>query len=66
VNVNHVIVVKKKFEEEVNSPMRGPMKRQLTKKRFNVFDITISNFLGVKNPLKIDDVKQKFGLEQSF
>jgi hypothetical protein len=39
--------------------MRGPMKRQLTKKRFNVFDITISNFLGVKNPLKINDVKQK-------
>jgi hypothetical protein len=39
--------------------MRGPMKRQLTNKRFNVFDITISNFLGVKNPLKINDVKQK-------
>ncbi len=35
------------------------MKRQLTNKRFNVFDITISNFLGVKNPLKINDVKQK-------
>jgi len=35
------------------------MKRQLTNRRFNVFDITISNFLGVKNPLKINDVKQK-------
>ncbi len=35
------------------------MKKQLTKKRFNVFDITICNFPGVKNPLNNDDVKQK-------
>jgi hypothetical protein len=52
-------LLKKKFEEEVNSPMRGLVKRQLTKKRFNLFDITISNFLGVKNPLKNYDVKHK-------
>jgi hypothetical protein len=39
--------------------MKGHVKRQLTKKRYNVFNITISNFLGVKNLLKNDDVKQK-------
>ncbi len=64
-NVNHGIIVNF-FEKEANGPMRGSVKRQLTKKRFNVFDITISNFLGVKNPLKIDDVKHNVFFKNSI
>jgi hypothetical protein len=36
VDENHVIVAKR-FQEEVNSLMRGTKERQLTKKRPNVF-----------------------------
>jgi hypothetical protein len=55
VNANHDII-EKKFEEKFNSPMRKRMERQLVKKRLNVYGSAISNFFGVKDLLKKDDV----------
>jgi hypothetical protein len=36
--------------------MRKRMERQLVKKRLNVYGNAISNFFGVKDPFKKDDV----------
>lgn len=45
-------LLKKKFEEKFNSPMRKRMERQLVKRRLNVYGSAISNFFGVKDFLK--------------
>lgn len=57
VDENHVLIAKE-TKKEVNSPMRGSVKRQSTKKkRFNVFVNAISNSFGVKDPFKKDDLQ---------
>jgi hypothetical protein len=43
VDVDHAILAKS-FEEEVNSPLRNVLERQLAKKRPNVFNSKISEF----------------------
>lgn len=41
VNANHAIIIKT-FEEEVNSPLKKTVQKQLTKKRPNLFGGQIS------------------------
>jgi hypothetical protein len=47
------------FEEEVNSPLRNILERQLAKKRPNVSNFEISKFFGAKDIFKKDVVQQK-------
>ncbi len=45
--VDHAIIANF-FEEDINSPIRGLVERQLIKKRLNVLGIVISIFLMLK------------------
>jgi hypothetical protein len=49
VNANHAIIIKT-FEEEVNSPLKKYIQKQLTKKRSNLFSGQIPNFFVAKHP----------------
>jgi hypothetical protein len=51
VDVDHVVLTKK-FEEEINSPLRNVLERQPTKKGPNVFNFEILEFFGAKDPFK--------------
>jgi hypothetical protein len=55
VDANCAILVKR-FEEEVNSPLRNVFERQPTKKKPNVSNFEISKFFGAKDPCKKDVV----------
>jgi len=55
VDVEHILIAKK-FDEEVNSPVRRCLEKQTTKKRpIN----EIFEFFFVKDPLKKGNVQQK-------
>ncbi len=58
VDANHAILTKR-FEEEMNSPLRNILERQPTKKRPNVFNSKILEFFGAKDPFKKDVMQQK-------
>jgi hypothetical protein len=49
VNVNHSIITKM-FEEELNSPLKRKVDKQLGKKRSNPCGNAIVNFLATKYP----------------
>ncbi len=49
--MDHVVLTKK-FEEEINSPLRNVLERQPTKKGPNVFNFEILEFFGAKDPFK--------------
>jgi hypothetical protein len=51
VDVNHAIIANV-FEEDINSPIRGLVERQLIKKRLNVLGIVIYIFLNLENSSK--------------
>jgi hypothetical protein len=53
VNLDHFNILK--FQEEINCPLRED-KKQLSKKRPNVFLNSISSFFVAKKPFKKDDV----------
>jgi hypothetical protein len=55
VDVDHVLIVKK-FEEKMNSNLKSPLEKQLTKKRLIMNVNAISNFLGAISLYKKDDV----------
>jgi hypothetical protein len=50
------ILFTKKFEDEVNSPMRSGLERQPTRTRPNMYANEISKFFFIKDPFKKDDV----------
>jgi hypothetical protein len=56
VDVDHVILAKR-FEEEVNFPLRKVFEKQFAKKRPNVFNFEILKFFGAKDPFKNDVVQ---------
>ncbi len=58
VNLDHFNILKK-FEKEVNCPLREDEKR-LSKKRTNISSNSISNSFVAKKSFKKDDVQQKF------
>jgi hypothetical protein len=49
VNVNHFIIAKM-FEEELNSPLKRKVEKQLGRKRSNPCGNAIVNFLATKYP----------------
>jgi hypothetical protein len=49
VNVNHSIIAKM-FEEELNSPLKRKLEKQLSKKRSNPCGNAIVKFLAIKYP----------------
>jgi hypothetical protein len=49
VNANHAIIIKT-FEEEVNSPLKKTIQKQLTKKRPILFGGQTPNFFVAKHP----------------
>lgn len=55
VDVDHSIIFKN--IEEVNSLMKGNLKKQPTKKKANVFSSSISNFFASKDLFKKDVVE---------
>ncbi len=57
-DVKHTLIVKK-FDEEVNSPMRRCLEKQLAKKRPNVFVNEIFEFFFAKDLFKKGNVQQK-------
>ncbi len=54
VDSDHTTIIKK-IEEKVNVLVRGPIERQLAKKRMNVLRNVISKFFPIKNPLNQDN-----------
>jgi hypothetical protein len=58
VDVDHVTFAKK-FEEKQNNVGRIIIKKQPTKKRPNIFTISISSFFGSTIPFKKDEPQQK-------
>lgn len=58
VDVEHTLIAKK-FEEEVSSPMKSGLEKQLTKKRPNVSTNEIFEIFSTKDHFKNDDVEQK-------
>jgi len=58
VGANHVILYKK-FEEKVNSFLKGSVEKQLVKKHPSISRSSIFNFFAVKNPFKQSDVEQQ-------
>jgi hypothetical protein len=52
------VILAKRFEEEMNFPLRNILGRQPTKKRPNVFNFKMSEFFYAKDPFK-DVVQQK-------
>jgi len=49
VNANHSIIAKM-FEEEMNSPLKGKVEKQLAKKRSNPCGSVIVKFFATKYP----------------
>jgi hypothetical protein len=54
-----IAILAKRFEEEVNSPLRNVLERQLAKKRPNVSNSEILEFLSAKDPFMKDVVQQE-------
>jgi len=59
VDANHAMLAKK-IEEEINSPLRNVLEKQLAKKRPNVSSFETSKFFGAKYHFKTDVMKQFF------
>ncbi len=47
-------ILAKRFEEEMNSPLRNILEKQPAKNRPNVSNSKISKFFGAKDPFKKD------------
>ncbi len=58
VDANHVVLAKR-FEKEMNFPLRNILEKQLAKKRPNVSNSEISESFGAKDFFKKDVVQQK-------
>ncbi len=55
VDVDHAIIANS-FEEDINSPIRSLVEKQLIKKRLNVLGTVIYIFCNVENSSKKNDV----------
>jgi hypothetical protein len=58
VDVEHILIAKK-IDEKVNSPMRRRLEKQQSKKRPNEFVNEIFEIFFTKNPFKKGNVQQK-------
>jgi hypothetical protein len=59
VDANHAMLAKQ-IEEEINSPLRNVLEKQLAKKRPNVSSFETLEFFGAKYHFKTDVIKQFF------
>ncbi len=58
-----MLCLQKFFEDEVYSPLKVVLERQLAKKLPNVFSSEILEFFGAKDPYKKDAMQQKHILQ---
>jgi hypothetical protein len=62
-DVDHVLLIVKKFEKKVNCNLKSPLERQLSKKRPSINASAIFNFLGAMDHYKKDNVQYKTFVE---